>query len=299
MAHAAFATTTRGLRRDLAPMKLFEKAKRLGIWNPSEFDFTKDKEDWKRLQEDERAVLVHLSSVFQAGEEAVTLDLLPLIAAIARDGHIEEEIYLTSFLWEEAKHVDFFQRFLSEVAGVTGDQSHLHGPNYRFLFYETLPATMNALTTDTSPAALAKASATYNMVIEGMLAETGYHAYFTVCDKFDILPTQRMGITHTKQDEARHIAYGVYLLSRLMAEDPDLFDVVESTMNELLAPALGIIDETLGSYDPIPFGLTVDDFTNFALGQFQKRFDRIQRARGMTLDEIDRETHAIIESGDA
>ena len=134
---------------------------------------------------------------------------------------------------------------------------------------------------------------------EGMLAETGYHAYFTVCDKFDILPTQRMGITHTKQDEARHIAYGVYLLSRLMAEDPDLFDVVESTMNELLAPALGIIEETLGSYDPIPFGLTVADFTDFALGQFQKRFERIQRARGMTLAEIDRETHAIIESGDA
>ncbi|MBM3290884.1 MAG: R2-like ligand-binding oxidase, partial [Candidatus Hydrogenedentes bacterium] len=236
---------------------------------------------------------------FQAGEEAVTLDLLPLIAAVAREGRIEEEMYLTSFLWEEAKHVDFFQRFLTEVAGVSGDLSHLHGPNYRFLFYETLPATMNALTTDPSPAAIAKASATYNMVVEGMLAETGYHAYFTVCDRFNILPTQRAGITHTKQDEARHIAYGVYLLSRLMAEDPGLFEVVENTMNELLTPALGLIEETLGCYDPIPFGLTVAGFTDFALGQFQKRFDRIQRARGMTLDEIDRETHAIIEAGDA
>ena len=299
MAHAAFATTTIGLRRDLAPMKLFEKAKRIGIWNPSDFDFTKDKEDWKRLSDDERAILVHLTSVFQAGEEAVTIDLLPLIAAIAREGKIEEEMYLTSFLWEEAKHVDFFQRFLTEVAGVRGDLGHLHGPNYRFLFYETLPATMNALIADPSPAAIAKASATYNMVVEGMLAETGYHAYFTVCDKRNILPTQRRGIIHTKQDEARHIAYGVYLLSRLMAEDPALFDVVETTMNELLAPALGIIEETLAVYDPIPFGLSVSDFTDFALGQFQKRFDRIQRARGMTLDEIDRETKAVIDAEDA
>jgi hypothetical protein len=42
---------------------------------------------------------------------------------------------------------------------------------------------------------------------------------------------------------------------------------------------LGIIDETLGSYDPVPFDLKVSDFTDFALGQFQKRHDRIQRAR--------------------
>ncbi|HRI87055.1 MAG TPA: ribonucleotide-diphosphate reductase, partial [Candidatus Hydrogenedentes bacterium] len=212
---------------------------------------------------------------------------------------LEDEIYLTSFLWEEAKHVDFFQRFLSEVAGVTGDLSHFHGPNYRYLFYEVLPQTMNALTSDSSPAAVAKASATYNMIIEGVLAETGYHAYFTVCDKFGILPAQRDGVSHTKQDEARHIAYGVYLLSRLMAEDPGLWDIVEVTMNELLVPALGIVDETLAAYDPIPFGLTASDFTDFAVGQFQKRFDRIQRARGMTFDEIDRLTHAIIESGDA
>ncbi len=299
MAHVSFASTSRGLNRALAPMKLFEKAKRIGIWNPSDFDFTQDKKDWAALKEDERKLLIHLTSVFQAGEEAVTLDLLPLIGAIARDGHIEEEIYLTSFLWEEAKHVDFFQRFLTEVAGVTGDLGHFHGPNYRHLFYDVLPATMNALTTDSSPAALAKASATYNMIIEGVLAETGYHAYFTVCDKLGILPAQRDGVRHTKQDEARHIAYGVYLLSRLMSEDPGLWDVVESTMNELLIPALGIVDETLGSYDPTPFDLKVSDFTDFALGQYQKRFDRIQRARGMSMEEIDDLTSAIIESGDA
>jgi len=280
-------------------MKLFEKAKRIGVWNPSDFDFTKDREDWERLTESEQTLLIHLTSVFQAGEEAVTLDLLPLIGAVGRDGRVEEEIYLTSFLWEEAKHVDFFQRFLTEVAGVTGDISHFHGPNYRYLFYEVLPTTMNALTTDSSPAALAKASATYNMIIEGVLAETGYHAYFTVCDRLQILPAQRDGVSHIKQDEARHIAYGVYLLSRLMAEHPGLWDVVEGAMNELIGPALGIVEETLGSYDPVPFELKVSDFTEFAVGQFQKRFDRIQRARGMTMAEIDELTHAVIESGDA
>ena len=59
--------------------------------------------------------------LFQAGEESVTLDLLPLILAIANEGRLEEEMFLTSFLWEEAKHTDFFSRFLAEVAGVTDD----------------------------------------------------------------------------------------------------------------------------------------------------------------------------------
>jgi hypothetical protein len=42
MAHTAFATTTRGLRRNSPPMRLFEKAKRLGIWNPSNLDLSRD-----------------------------------------------------------------------------------------------------------------------------------------------------------------------------------------------------------------------------------------------------------------
>ena len=31
ISHTAFVTTTRGLNRDLLPMRLYEKAKRLGI----------------------------------------------------------------------------------------------------------------------------------------------------------------------------------------------------------------------------------------------------------------------------
>ncbi len=46
MSHTSFATTTRGLNRDLPPMRLFEKAKKLGIWNPSDIDFSKDKQHW-------------------------------------------------------------------------------------------------------------------------------------------------------------------------------------------------------------------------------------------------------------
>jgi len=84
MPHQNFLTTTHGLRRELPPMRLFEKAKRFGVWNPSDIDLSQDKRDWQGLNAEEQDILLRLSALFQAGEEAVTLDLLPLLLVIAR-----------------------------------------------------------------------------------------------------------------------------------------------------------------------------------------------------------------------
>jgi len=155
-------------------MRLYHKAKRLGIWDPRSIDFSQDMLDWQRCTEEERESLLLQTALFQAGEESVTLDLLPLIMAVAQDGHIEEEMFLTTFLWEEAKHTEFFRRFLDEVVHDSSDLQRFHSPSYRKLFYEELPQTMYALLSDRSPAVQVRASVTYNMIIEGVLAETGY-----------------------------------------------------------------------------------------------------------------------------
>lgn len=303
MPHQTFQTTTHGLRRDTPPMRLFEKAKKLGIWNPSEIDFSQDKADWQRLQPEEQDLLLRLTAMFQAGEEAVTLDLLPLIMAIAREGRLEEEMFLTSFLYEEAKHVDFFNRFLGEVVitdivGTDFNLTHYHTENYHTVFYQALPQALQALWTDPSAAAQVRAAAVYNMVVEGMLAETGYHAYFTVLEKQDIMPGQRAGVRLLKLDESRHIAYGVFLLSRLIAADNSLWEVFEETMNALLMPALGVVGDVFALYDPVPFGLQESDFTDFALSQFEKRVARIEKACGSTLDEIYRVSNSVIDTMD-
>lgn len=287
MKHDAFASTSRGLQRDILPMGLWEKAKVLGVWNPADIDFSQDAKDWQGLSEREQELLLRLTTQFQAGEEAVTLDLLPLINVIAQEGRIEEEMFLTTFLWEEAKHVDFFNRFLTEVTGRTGGLDEYMTPTYNIIFYETLPQTLHALREDPSPAAQLRASTLYNMVVEGMLAETGYHIYYSVLDKHNILPGQRQGITNIKRDESRHIAYGVFLISRLVAEDPSLWEVFESYMNELMPQAVQIISEVFSLYgDDVPFGLKESDFTDFAMVQFQKRFARVEKARGRSLQEI-------------
>lgn len=276
-----------GLNMKSLPMQLWQKAKKYGIWDPRDINFEQDKSDWQQLDALERDVILRLSTLFQAGEESVTLDLLPLIMTIAREGRLEEEMYLTSFLWEEAKHVEGFNRFLTEVASDIGDLSRFMTPSYYTIFYEELPAALNRLLTDHSPQAQAEASVTYNMIVEGVLAETGYHAYFNAMKKNNIFPGMLDFTAKLKRDESRHIAYGVYLLSRLTAEHGEpVWQSIEMCMNRLIEPAMGIIMEGLGNYEKLPFGLDVEEFINYAMDQFQKRFARIEKAKNQSPEEI-------------
>lgn len=278
-----------GLRFDTPPMQLWAKAKRLGIWDPAEVDFDTDRRDWLALDPDEQELLLRLTSLFGAGEESVALDLVPLVGAIAAEGRLDEEMYLTAFLWEEAKHVEAFRRFLDQVAVDWGDLERFHTPSYRKIFYEALPTAMGRLSADRSPAAMARASVTYNMIVEGVLAETGYHVYHAMLTERGIMPGMQGVVAKLKSDESRHLAYGVFLLSRLVAEHGDpVWEVIQETMASLLDPAIGIIREVFDDYDErqVPFGLECDAFIGIASSQFQRRFQRLERARSQSLEQI-------------
>jgi ribonucleoside-diphosphate reductase beta chain len=272
-------TSARGLDRESLPMRLYAKAKRLGVWDPADIDFGRDSQTWVEYDEAQRESSLQITSLFVAGEEGVTLDLLPLIECIAAEGRLEEELFLTTFLWEEGKHVDFFRRFLDEVCDVHEDLHRFHTPSYRRIFYEELPAAMGRLRDDRSPEAQVNAAVTYNMIVEGVLAETGYHSYHRAMLEGRRMPGLEEGLVNIKRDESRHIAYGVYLLTRLIAERPELWDVAEARMNELLEPATTFIAETFEAYpDGVsPFGVTLDEIAEYSVSQYVKRLDRIRR----------------------
>ncbi|HET8910204.1 MAG TPA: R2-like ligand-binding oxidase [Ktedonobacteraceae bacterium] len=275
--------SSRGLRHDIPPMRLYHKAKKLGIWDPRDIDLKQDLQDWQALSPAKQENLRGLVIAFQAGEEAVTVDLLPLIMTIAREGRLEEEMFLTTFLWEEAKHTEFFRRILDEVFQVNGDLHALRGNrnpnNERDLFSGELVDDMRILLTDPSPANQARASIIYNMIIEGVLAETGYFSFARMLNQANIMPGLREGIAMIKRDESRHIAYGVFLISRLVAQDKSLWPVVEGRMNELY----GRIE---GGRDQNDVSKEAEETRDFAKKQFQKRLARIERARHQTLEQV-------------
>ena len=285
---ATFKSTRRGLDTRLFPMQLWQKAKKLGVWNPQDIDFEQDVADWQGLDDRERDLLLRLTAQFQAGEESVTYDLLPLLQVMAEEGRIEDEMFLTSYLWEEAKHVEGFSRFLEEVTGTHGGLEHYFTDAYRTIFFEALPRAMARLRVDRSPEAVAEASVMYQMIVEGVLAETGYHAYYTMLQRNDLMPGLRTLVAHIQRDESRHIAYGVFLLARLVAEHGEpIWAIIEPTMNDLILTALQHIGQSLLPYgDDIPFGITAEEFLDFGQAQFTKRYQRIEKARRQTLEEV-------------
>jgi ribonucleoside-diphosphate reductase beta chain len=290
-------TSAAGLRMDSVPMRLFQKAKRLGTWDPAALDFSQDRKDWRALSDVEQDFLLRLLALFQAGEEAVTVDLLPLIYAIAQDGHIEEEIYLTSFLWEEAKHVEMFRRWLTEVAEVDYDLHKFITPSYRKLFFEELPTAMNRLLTAPTRVNQAIASVTYNMVIEGMLAETGYYGFRRSLKQNNIMPGICEGIELTARDESRHIRYGVFLLQRLVSEDDSTWEVIKTRMNEIFPLAMAITPEYWETYDEDnpPFGLSMMEFVEYSANKFDGRMRVLERDRGKSMQEIEKAVMGDIE----
>ena len=231
----------------------------------------------------------------------MTRDLLPLIEVIAGEGRIEEEIFLTSFLWEEAKHVEFFRRWLDEVAIAREDLDRYMSPSYRQLFLVELPEALGTLRHDTSTKAQVRAAVTYNMIIEGVLAETGYHGFRESLEANGQLPGLLDGIKLIARDESRHIRYGVFLINRLINDTADGWEFMNRRMNELLAPAIGVISEFWDNYDTDnpPFGQRMETYLEFASVQFDKRMKVLERDHGKSLAEIQRAALADLATDEA
>jgi ribonucleoside-diphosphate reductase beta chain len=267
------------IRHHLQPMLDYHKAKEL-IWDPRTISLSQDQKDWAAMTTEQQEVLLLLCSLFHIGEEAIAHDLAPLLIAVRRSGaYFEDEMFLTTQLFEEAKHVEWFDRWFDEVVKRPVEMSSFLGERYRAIFYDELPKALNRLLTDHSLQAQAEAVATYHMIIEGVLAETGYHGFVRALKERNLMPGLVTGIRYVQQDEARHIAFGIYLLQRLVREDRALWDVIQQRLNALLPVVIGLIQDIFSRYgNQMPFGLDVTEFVNYAARQYGFRVDAIERA---------------------
>ncbi|MDC0763594.1 R2-like ligand-binding oxidase [Brevibacillus sp. AG] len=294
MRNGFVSTSQKGLNQELLPYQLYQKAKRYGIWNPQDIDFTQDREDYANMNLEQKEETLGRIAGFLGGEEAVTLDLLPLIMVIAEEGRLEEEMYLTTFLFEEAKHTEFFRLVLDNI-GESGDLHHFHDDVYKRIFHEILPNALNRLLTDKSPEAIAEASTVYNMFVEGVLAETGYYAFYEALSKTGLMPGLMQGIGYLKTDESRHISYGTFLLQRLICEHPHIYDVIAKKMDELAPMASHLYDWMDDPQGVSAFGVKVADLQQFAKKQLSVRMEVLARAKGQTMEELYKHTRTMID----
>lgn len=266
------------LDKNSQPWRDYQLAKKFA-WDPQALDFKTDARDWLVLDDREQDVVLNLLSMFVKGEEAVASELAPLLFALGKIGNLRaEEMFVSTQILDESIHVEFFHRWFDDVVRDPVNHEKYYGENYRALFDDALPHALDALVLDHSPRAFARAFVCYHIVVEGTLAETGYHAIFLACERKNVLPGLRQGIEYVKRDESRHIAYGIYALQRLIRAEPALLDFVNEELNRLLPFALGVISEAVAPYgDNIPFGIDLMEMTEYAIDQFNKRLGAIER----------------------
>lgn len=276
-----------GLRWDAFPLRLFTKGNGK-FWDPASIDFSADAADWTSFSEDEEESATRLVAQFVAGEEAVTQDIQPFMSAMAAEGRFGDEMYLSQFCFEEAKHAQGFRLWMDEL----GLDTDLHSvvdenPYYREIFYEQLPDSLQRLASDPSPRNQVLASVTYNHVVEGSLALTGYFAWQNICSSRNILPGMRTLISHIAEDERRHMAWGTFTCRRHVAADDSLWQVVNERMEELLPLALGMIQWDNDKYEVPPFSGEDHGFVEYAANRANRRLRAIESARGRPVEDID------------
>jgi ribonucleoside-diphosphate reductase beta chain len=270
-------------------MRLFRKGNKK-FWNPEDIDFSKDAEDFAKMTDDEKLMTGSLAARFMAGEESVTQDIQPFMHAMAAEGRLADEAYLAQFAFEEAKHMQGFRMWFDAV-GLTGDLHDFaeYGPAYDIIFKVEQPKAMWALIDDPSPAAQIRASVTYNHIVEGCLALTGYFAWAKVCNSRGLLPGMQKLIKHIGDDERRHMAWGTFTCRRHVAASDDNWSVVEQQMGKLMEPALALTNEIYGRFEgrETPFGIDEAEMAQYAADKLTRRMESIQGARGRDPREID------------
>ena len=228
--------STRGINYDSVPWKLWEKSKKL-FWDPADLDFSQDVIDWQQMSEASRTIVAMSARGFMVGEEAVTLDIVPLLRCMSDLGRLEDTMYLSMFAMEEAKHTDMFRRWFDAVGmdpssldGIVRAQNEAvreGGYARAGVFDGELTRVMQRLDTDKSPEAILDATLVYNQLVEGVAAISGYKRWDTSFRKIEKLRGLEAGLKLTQRDERRHIAYGTYLGRQILSEHPELWSFVE------------------------------------------------------------------------
>ncbi len=215
-------------------------------WSTEDFDFTEDARQWADpdlIGDEERKFMLFGFSQFFLGEERVTVELLPF--ALGAPTH-EAQVFLTTQISDEAKHMVFFDRFYREVLGMKAadigemlDTQRVNvNKDWETLFDGILHDCAERLRKDPSDfAALVRGITVYMVVIEGTLALTGARFIIRSLKERNWLPGFTAGFTAVNRDESRHVGFGIKFLADAIKDDPANARIVESTLQECLPVA--------------------------------------------------------------
>jgi ribonucleoside-diphosphate reductase beta chain len=266
------------------------------FWSVEDLDFTQDALDWGAIDDDQRRGLLGVTVRFLAGEQNVTNELVPMLAAAQTLRRFDWTVYLSTFLMEEAKHAEFFMRWHDKVVGVLEPEEVAQhflvrgktiDPSGRFevrdVLHEALPYYGRRLletTLEGTEAEIERAfvafSAAYNAFVEGVLTMPSYEIVIDTTTSWNAFPTLRQGFRLILMDEGRHITFGTYACRLLIEKDPSYEDEVHRVFDAYRGNIVGLVE-----YQKAVPGLDLDKYQQMKVRHYKNRC----REMGVTPDE--------------
>ena len=248
------------------PYELFDKAKRRGTWDPLDIELSEDKVHWEEgFSEAQKEQIMGTFVGFYEGEESVTRTLVPYFTIVDKledtpFDTVQEEMFLSTHLMEEAKHTDFFSRYFEEVLGTQEteidnyeESDYWQNPDLKEFLVDDLEeigermrATARTGDQQELRYILGEGVMHYMGIVEAQLAKAGYEIFENVFSEIsddlgtEIMPGFQEGVKLVRMDEGRHITNGRWLMKQLADEDPDIVtDVYEPKIEEYLERLTG------------------------------------------------------------
>jgi ribonucleoside-diphosphate reductase beta chain len=247
-------------------------------WRTQDIDFSEDRVDWwERIPEEERFQRMYGLSSFFIGEQKVAEELGPMMRAAPTE---EMRIFLCTQIADEARHVQFFNRFYEEVGVLESNtlqdrleetSAHLN-PKFNVLFDEMLKSRVDALARDPGDLEMLVEGITiYHMIIEGMLALTGQHFIISYNEEVGTLPGFVEGFNNIARDEHRHVAFGARFLREMAQQDPRYAEAIQRTLVEVGPAADGVLAPPWYEEGQELFGVSLEETREFAMKALERR----------------------------
>ena len=245
--------------------ELYQKGIELGTWDVEKLYDTVGVEDdlevWEGMTVEQKEQWARLIAAFVDLEQAVAEDGRRIIAQMSSpylDDNIEKEMYATVFAMTEAKHTQFFDRYINTVMADVYGRRSLDIRRGGHPLPRTAACGMSALgdrqgalmaaaADGGSPVEIAKAATTYHLGVEGIAARGGYFLKNRMMQETP-LKLLNKGFQFVSTDEGRHVTHGLELLSELLekerAGEPEYQGVDRAIWEQALEDIPLIIDTT-------------------------------------------------------
>jgi len=241
-------------------------------WDPYAIDhFEEDKEKLKDvddLTEPEYEEFRQALARFGAGEEAVTEDLMPL-ALVLED--INDQMFISSQIYEEAKHTQLFDRYWREVVDpvaehhgfeVTAPTAQQYFPDGYIQLFDKTEEAMNRLLEEDTPETRTRAYCHYHLTVESVLAQTGYYGLESTfsprgSDEVAARDLPHLeglveGIMNIRSDEGRHVGFGMNKVRHYVQTGQVDESVVQETLQELMPHVANTVNDFNEAVNPAP-----------------------------------------------